>query len=147
MNLLKRLPRDSLFLFSSFLAAGIVGPEGTFISTINIVELLSCSSGENLNFRYIVSLSQWTLKKNSLNIIFPTKYVIPKSLKFSNWLSQLFSCIYMAAASKFGQMSFDKTRIFQRGFPANKKQTFLKVLPCSITRTNPWAHHISSPPP
>ena len=24
----------------------------------------------------------------SLNFIFPTKYVIPKSLKFSNWLSQ-----------------------------------------------------------
>ena len=29
-------------------------------------------------------LSQWTLKK-SLNFIFPTKYVIPKSLKFSHW--------------------------------------------------------------
>ena len=27
-------------------------------------------------------------EKKSLNFIFPTKYVIPKSLKFSNWLSQ-----------------------------------------------------------
>ena len=26
-------------------------------------------------------------EKNSLNFIFPTKYVIPKSLKFSHWLS------------------------------------------------------------
>ncbi len=33
------------------------------------------------------SLSQWTLKK-SLNYIFPTKYVIPKSLKFSHWPSK-----------------------------------------------------------
>ena len=36
------------------------------------------------------SLSQWTLKKNSLNFIFPTKYVIPKSLKFSHWPSKTF---------------------------------------------------------
>ena len=34
------------------------------------------------------SLSQWTLKKKSLNFIFSTKYVIPKSLKFSHWPSQ-----------------------------------------------------------
>ena len=34
------------------------------------------------------SLSQWTLKKKSLNFIFPTKYVIPKSLNFSHWLSK-----------------------------------------------------------
>ena len=27
--------------------------------------------------------------KKSLNFIFPTKYVIPKSLKFSHWLSEL----------------------------------------------------------
>ncbi len=27
--------------------------------------------------------------KNSLNFIFPTKYVIPKSLKFSHWPSKL----------------------------------------------------------
>ena len=26
-------------------------------------------------------------EKKSLNFIFPTKYVIPKSLKFSHWLS------------------------------------------------------------
>ena len=38
----------------------------------------------------IFSLSQWTLKKKSLYLIFPTKYVIPKSLKFGHWLS-LFS--------------------------------------------------------
>ena len=38
----------------------------------------------------LVSLSQWTLKKKSLNFIFPTKYVIPKSLKFSHWTSKLF---------------------------------------------------------
>ena len=40
---------------------------------------------------YLYSLSQWTLKKKSLNFIFPTKYVIlqiPKSLKFSHWLSE-----------------------------------------------------------
>ena len=27
-------------------------------------------------------------EKKSLNSIFPTKYVIPKSLKFSHWLSE-----------------------------------------------------------
>ena len=36
-----------------------------------------------------ISLSQWTLKKKSLNFILPTKYVIPKSLKFSHWPSKL----------------------------------------------------------
>ena len=35
------------------------------------------------------SLSQWTLKKKSLNFIFPIKYVIPKSLRFSHWPSKL----------------------------------------------------------
>ena len=34
------------------------------------------------------TLSRWTLKKKGLNFIFPTKYVIPKSLKFSHWLSE-----------------------------------------------------------
>ncbi len=28
-------------------------------------------------------------EKNSLNFIFPTEYVIPKSLKFSHWPSKL----------------------------------------------------------
>ncbi len=28
-------------------------------------------------------------EKKSLNFIFPTKYVTPKSLKFSHWLSEL----------------------------------------------------------
>ena len=28
-------------------------------------------------------------EKKSLNFIFPTKYVIPKSLKFSHWLSEV----------------------------------------------------------
>ena len=27
-------------------------------------------------------------EKKSFNFIFPTKYVIPKSLKFSHWLSE-----------------------------------------------------------
>ena len=36
----------------------------------------------------IFSLSQWTLKKKGLNFIFPTKYVIPKGLKFSHWPSK-----------------------------------------------------------
>ena len=27
-------------------------------------------------------------EKKSLNFIFPTKYVMPKSLKFSHWLSK-----------------------------------------------------------
>ena len=32
-------------------------------------------------------------EKKSLNFFFPTKYVIPKSLKFSHWLSeQIGSC-------------------------------------------------------
>ena len=31
-------------------------------------------------------------EKNSLNFIFPTKNVIPKSLKFSHWLSKLCVC-------------------------------------------------------
>ena len=28
-------------------------------------------------------------EKKNLNFIFPTKYVIPKSLKFSHWLSEI----------------------------------------------------------
>ena len=44
------------------------------------------SAGMYIHFN---SLSQWTLKKKRLNFIFPTKYVIPKSLKFSHWLSEL----------------------------------------------------------
>ena len=40
-------------------------------------------------FWCVFSLSQWALKK-SLNFIFPTKYVIPKSLKFSHWPSKFF---------------------------------------------------------
>ena len=39
-------------------------------------------------FLHSVSLSQWTLQNKSLNFIFPTKYVIPKSLKFSHWPSK-----------------------------------------------------------
>ena len=31
-------------------------------------------------------------EKKSLNFIFPTKYVIPKSLKFSYWLSEVSPC-------------------------------------------------------
>ena len=31
----------------------------------------------------------WDPEKKSLNFIFPTKYVIPKSLKFSHWLSEM----------------------------------------------------------
>ena len=30
-------------------------------------------------------------EKKSLNLIFPTKYVIPKSLKFGHWLSEPFN--------------------------------------------------------
>ncbi len=37
----------------------------------------------------LISLCQWTLKKKGLNFIFSTKYVIPKSLKFSHWPSKL----------------------------------------------------------
>ena len=53
------------------------------------------------------SLSQWTLKKKSLNFIFPTKYVIPKSLKFSHWPSKVkkqlffFSVEQLFCASSF----------------------------------------------
>ena len=37
---------------------------------------------------YCFSLSQWTLKKKFERLIFPIKYVIPKSLKFSHWQSK-----------------------------------------------------------
>ena len=40
-------------------------------------------------FWCVFSLSQWALKK-SLNFIFPIKYEIPKSLKFSHWPSKFF---------------------------------------------------------
>ena len=33
-------------------------------------------------------------EKKSLNFIFPTKYVIPKSLKFSHWPSKKTLCVY-----------------------------------------------------
>ena len=47
-----------------------------------------CSSSKNQTCSPVqFSLSQWTLKK-SLNFVFPTKYVIPKSLKFSHWPSK-----------------------------------------------------------
>ena len=34
-------------------------------------------------------------EKKSLNFIFPTKYVIPKSLKFSHWLSEQKNCQFL----------------------------------------------------
>ena len=34
------------------------------------------------------SLSQWILEKKFERLIFPTKYVIPKSFKFGHWLSE-----------------------------------------------------------
>ena len=37
---------------------------------------------------HLLTQPSWTLKKKSLNFIFPTKYVIPKSFKFSHWLSE-----------------------------------------------------------
>ncbi len=37
---------------------------------------------------YFLTQPSWTLKKKRLNFIFPTKYVIPKSLKFGHWLSE-----------------------------------------------------------
>ena len=52
---------------------------------------LSCgyaSPASNLYY-YVYILSQpMDPEKKSLNFIFPTKYVIPKSLKFSHWLSK-----------------------------------------------------------
>ena len=39
-------------------------------------------------FQYMAHLANGTLHK-SLNFIFPTKYVIPKSLKFSRWPSKM----------------------------------------------------------
>ena len=36
-------------------------------------------------------------EKKSLNFIFPTKYVIPKSLKFSHWLSGLIGSAFLGA--------------------------------------------------
>ena len=68
---------------------------------IQPVGIVECNKGFErhvylLRFKFIESwqgnvnsLSQWTLKKKSLNFIFPIKYVIPKSLKFSHWLSKL----------------------------------------------------------
>ena len=41
-------------------------------------------------------------EKNSLNFIFPTKYVIPKSLKFSHWLSELNKAGYKSPAISGG---------------------------------------------
>ncbi len=41
------------------------------------------------------ALSQWTLKKKFERLIFPTKYVIPKKLKFSHWPSKIFGKFYM----------------------------------------------------
>ena len=38
-------------------------------------------------------------EKKSLNFIFPTKYVIPKSLKFSHWPSKDGQCIGSEYAS------------------------------------------------
>ncbi len=57
-----------------------------------VTEFLSKSMyliwGIHIIYIYI-SLSQWKLKKKFERLIFPTKDVIPESLKFSNWLSQI----------------------------------------------------------
>ena len=47
------------------------------------------------------SLSHWTLQKKGLNSIFPTKYVIPKSLKFSHWPSKKQCTIFGGKSHKF----------------------------------------------
>ncbi len=47
---------------------------------------------------YMDSRSQWTLKKKFERLIFPTKYVIPKSLKFSHWPSKWVIAIVLVAA-------------------------------------------------
>ena len=50
-------------------------------------------------------------EKKSLNFIFPTKYVIPKSLKFSHWLSEkaaFFSFLRFFDQEEMGEKPFPK---------------------------------------
>ena len=56
-------------------------------------------------------------EKKSLNFIFPTKYVIPKSLKFSHWLSEIHN-----------QRVFEKTTTPR----LRSKELFSKILPCQL---------------
>ena len=42
----------------------------------------------NINHPFGMLTQPMDPEKKSLNFIFPTKYVIPKSLKFSHWLSE-----------------------------------------------------------
>ena len=53
-------------------------------------------------------------EKKSLNFIFPTKYVIPKSLKFSHWLSEMSSFLGWEFQQKyvFASDSALKLRVF-----------------------------------
>ena len=77
-------------------------------------------------------------EKKSLNFIFPTKYVIPKSLKFSHWLSEI--CFNTDAYS-------DPFRPWLRDRPAalapgGTRQTHAKITPLSESkaRGTPWAN-------
>ena len=47
----------------------------------HVVKLFFCGNSKKLT-------QPMDPEKKSLNFIFPTKYVIPKSLKFSHWLSE-----------------------------------------------------------
>ena len=50
-------------------------------------------------------------EKNSLNFIFPTKYVIPKSLKFSHWPSQFPTHLKNMRKSNWDHFCRDRCRI------------------------------------
>ena len=66
----------------------------------------------NVVIAIISSLSQWTLKKNSLNFIFPTKYVIPKSLKFSHWPSKYQSTKRSVSEKSISTMKASQSHVF-----------------------------------
>ena len=50
--------------------------------------ILQVPSRERKNISHLLTQPSWTLKKKFERLIFPTKYVIPKSLKFSHWPSK-----------------------------------------------------------
>ena len=65
-------------------------------------------------------------QNKSLNFIFPTKYVIPKSLKFSHWPSKLLWWLIFDTAHGFWK---------QLGASSREKGHFFRKLPATGTKT------------
>ena len=62
-------------------------PNYYIVLVLSLILIIRTILSLKSTYKHILT-QPWTLKKKSLNFIFPTKYVIPKSLKFSLWPSK-----------------------------------------------------------